>query len=134
MYFHDYRPIQLKGVEDTRPYRSFPMIGCVAFSTDDNVIRYQLSVVNPADNFERQRARSIAEIRLAKNPIQIQTDLSPGPSGKLGHWQVLSAIMSHLSASKSTPSRVVKTARGWLGAHVPAPAPVAACCVDLSCN
>jgi|SRR6185436_9294731 len=99
----------LRATRDSQP------VGCMAFDSDERGVRYQIAVLNPVDTFDRTRGRSIAEARLQKNPIRVE--FPEASVVELSNWDVLSTLMSHLAASKSAPSRAVRTARHWLIAH-----------------
>jgi hypothetical protein len=86
-------------------------IGCVAISLnkDRTQVRYQLSVVNPHDEFEKSLARQIALGRLIEMPVRLN-----GFSGQQNNQQITFAVMNHILKSKTTPTRAKKAARNWL--------------------
>lgn len=87
----------------------FP-IGCVAISLSKNrsTVRYQVSVLNPVDQFERGLARHIALGRLLENPIRIT-----GFDGQQDGFEVTMAVMESIECS-NLPNRARKAARRWL--------------------
>jgi len=86
-------------------------VGCVAISLTKNrqTVRYQLSVVNPVDKFERSLARHIALGRLLENPIRLK-----GFSGEQDNHDITRAVMQSILQSKTAPARARKAARLWL--------------------
>ena len=52
---------------------SYTPVGCVAISVSKNrkQVRYQYSVLNPSDDFERSLARHIALGRLVEKPVRL---------------------------------------------------------------
>lgn len=86
-------------------------VGCVAVSLTKNrqTVRYQLSVVNPVDKFERSLARHIALGRLLEKPIRLS-----GFDGKQSNHVIINAVMASILSSKTTPARAKKAAKLWL--------------------
>lgn len=89
----------------------FQPVGCLAFSLskDKKTIRYQLSVLNPVDRFERSLARQIALGRLVEGPIKIH-NISGAESGT----DVVFEIMNDLIGRSDLPNRARKAAKAWL--------------------
>lgn len=90
---------------------SYRPIGCVAISLnkDRTQVRYQISVANPHDEFEKSLARQIALGRLIEMPVRLN-----GFSGQQNNQQITFAVMNHILKSKATPTRAKKAARNWL--------------------
>ena len=85
-------------------------VGCVAISLnkDRTQIRYQLSVLNPVDKFERDLARHIAYGRLLEKPVRIPAD---------SNWKkfdITAEVMVDIFHSKTTPARAKRAARLWM--------------------
>jgi len=87
----------------------FRPIGCIAISVNRQRarIRYQVSVLNPIDKFERDLARHIALGRLLEKPFVISM------KGDCG-WDINYAVMSSLEKNKDVPTRAQKAAKHWL--------------------
>lgn len=95
-----------------RDKKSFP-VACIAFNREtpeSTDVRFGVSVYHPDDNFDRARARAIAEARMNKSGVVISVD-EPKVSS------VLKAICALLLKSEETPSRLRKCLRN------PVPAP-----------
>ena len=88
----------------------FP-VGClaIAVSKGRKQVSYQLSVLNPVDNFERSLARHIALGRLVEAPFCIR-----GFDGTQGKQEITEAVMKAICKSKTAPGRAKKAARNWL--------------------
>ncbi len=101
---NDYRVMYLRNIKG-QP------VGCLVIDVNrnSNTINYQLSVLNPADRFDRRVARQLALGRLMEDPIAIPM------SRKDANMHVISAaVMKNLIIRKSTPSRAVKSAKMWV--------------------
>lgn len=87
-------------------------IGCVAISLNKSKtqIRYQLSVLNPIDKFERSLSRHIALGRLLESPVRING--SSFANSK--HYEITEAVMQSIVQNKDLPGRARKAARLWL--------------------
>jgi hypothetical protein len=85
-------------------------VGCIAISIskDRRSVQYQLSVLNPADRFERSLARHITLGRLVEKPIRLQ--LSKDASNHV----VSELVMTDISELTDTPSRARKAAKLWI--------------------
>ena len=91
-------------------------VGCIAFSFDRSSgkhsfkISYQVSVLNPHDQFDRALARQIAIGRLVENPITLKADRD------VNMHDISFMIMDHIvcEANNILPSRAVKSARLWI--------------------
>ena len=86
-------------------------VGCVAISLSKNrdTIRYQMSVLNPVDKFERSLARHIALGRLLEKPLRVK-----GIGEAQKSWQITEAVMKDILSSKTAPARAKKAAKMWL--------------------
>lgn len=86
-------------------------IGCVAISLTKSrqTVRYQFSVVNPVDKFERSLARHIALGRLLEKPVRLT-----GFTGEQNNWEITKAVMQSILKSKESPARAKKAAKNWL--------------------
>jgi|GEM_PF-2732673 len=86
-------------------------VGCVAISLTKNrqTVRYQLSVLNPVDKFERSLARHIALGRLVEKPIRLH-----GFDGNQDNNEITYAVMQSILESKTVPTRAKKAAKLWL--------------------
>lgn len=85
-------------------------VGCVAMVVDrlEGVARYQLSVLNPADYFDRKVARHLALGRLIEQPQKVSM------LKNASMHDVSRLVMTALVASKHTPARACKAAKLWL--------------------
>lgn len=97
-----------------RSSRQEQPVGCVAFSTAGNILSYQLSVLNPADQFDRARGRNIALGRLEKNPIQVEMS----GADEMSYQDLIVAVMSYVAATPGACTRAVKVAKSWLALNV----------------
>ena len=81
-------------------------IGCLAILLDRQMqsIKYQLSVLNPLDIFNKEIAKNIAIGRLDKKPFHIKME----PNTNI-NW----TVMSHLFNNKNAPTRARKAAKHW---------------------
>jgi hypothetical protein len=86
-------------------------VGCIAISTnkDRSRIRYQVSVLNPVDNFERSLARHIALGRLVEKPFVIR-----GLNGDENNHEISTYVMHDIVKNPQLPSRAKKAAILWL--------------------
>ncbi len=87
-------------------------VGCVAmkFLPESGIVRYQISVQNPIDKFNRSLARTIALGRLDVNWYSASCQ-DPCASVHKYTYVVMQHIVSH---SKSYPKRAVKAAKQWI--------------------
>jgi len=88
-------------------------VGCLAidFNAKKNQLKYQLSVLNPADRFDRKMARHLALGRMLETPIHI-SNLKYKASEMSLHY-VFELVMNDLVQS-NVPSRAKKAAHLWL--------------------
>lgn len=93
-------------------------VGCVAIhltppyggAKQTRDIRYQVSVLNPLDTFDRQTARLFARGRLMEKPIlvgQVSVDVNM--------HQVTESVMTAIASNEKLPMRARKSAASWLG-------------------
>lgn len=104
----NYRVMYLRS-SDGRP------VGCVAMSVDRDagVAAYQLSVLNPADYFDRKVARHLALGRLVEQPKSV-----PMLKNASMH-DVSREVMTALVKGDNTPARALKAAKLWLKTRGP---------------
>ena len=86
-------------------------IGCLVYSLSPKrtKIRYQLSVLNPVDKFERSLARQIALGRLIEDRFVI-----PGMTGTEPQNVLVANIMKNILVNDEVPTRAKKAAKLWL--------------------
>ena len=92
-------------------------VGCLAIKTEEHLYRtaivsYQLSVLNPADRFDREMARTIALGRLIERPIQIQMH------SEASMHEITSVIMNDIRNDSTLPSRARRAANLWMRTSV----------------
>lgn len=87
-------------------------VGCVVIKTNrhNNTAQYQLSVLNPADRFDRKVARQLALGRLTEAPLSVTL------SKNANMHDITRAVMTDLINQKS-PTRAVKAAKLWLSLY-----------------
>jgi hypothetical protein len=89
-------------------------VGCLAIGLDSvtnpTKVSYQLSVLNPADKFDRDLARLKAAARLEGKPIELSVSLDKDFSSH----EVASVVMNHLKNNKEAPARARRAANIWL--------------------
>lgn len=87
-------------------------VGCVAmkFYPETGIVRYQLSVQNPIDKFDRSLARTIALGRLDVNWFTVACQDHCASVHKYTYL-VMENIVMHAS---SYPKRAVKAAKQWI--------------------
>lgn len=89
----------------------FRPVGCLAINLDlrNHRLTYQMSVLNPADRFDRKVARQLALGRLVEAPVSV-----PLPRGKeFTMHDISEVVMRHVANSKA-PGRARKAAKMWL--------------------
>ncbi len=89
-------------------------IGCVAISLTDKKSRviYQMSVCNPADDFNRAQARQLALGRLIESPkVSLITAMHPTMH------DITRAVMLSIEIDKTVPTRAQRAASAWLGSN-----------------
>lgn len=87
--------------------------GCVAVSqVDKETVKYQFSICNPADTFNREHARNICMARLSKSPITLKVDCSEMTNPN--HHGVMYAVLSALKEDRKTSRRIVKSVKEWM--------------------
>lgn len=87
-------------------------VGCIAIALNKltSTVQYQVSVLNPSDQFDRAIARQLAIGRLVESPITITVRQDANRD------EISFAIMEHivLSGKNALPSRAIKAAKLWL--------------------
>jgi hypothetical protein len=85
-------------------------VGCIAIvvSEKKSRVRYQISVLNPSDKFDRDLARHIALGRLVEKPFEIKLN------GQLNQIVITKEVMNALKANEGVPMRARKAATLWL--------------------
>lgn len=85
-------------------------VGCLAIRINPRTkfVEYQLSVLNPVDNFDRKLARQLALGRLEESPVTLRVPADPTM------FDISVAVMRDLSATKSAPNRAQSAAKRWL--------------------
>jgi hypothetical protein len=91
-------------------------VGCLAMfpgdqKTKTDKVSYQISVLNPNDDFNRKLARDIAVGRLKKRPVTVQLKSET----QLSIHDSLKVVMEDLAAS-DMPNQAKKAALLWLRA------------------
>ena len=88
-------------------------VGCIvlALNASKTKIRYQMSVLNPADRFDRSMARVIAKGRLLECPLTITLD-EPLDSMHEISERVMISIVDNFAGN--FPARARKAAKRWL--------------------
>lgn len=89
-------------------------VGCLAITLDrkNHRVKYQMSVLNPTDQFDRKMARHIALGRLMEKPTLVPV---PRDHAVTLH-EVSTLVMSHVAES-AAPSRAVRAAKQWLSTN-----------------
>jgi hypothetical protein len=90
-------------------------VGCIAIDLDflknrgePKSIYFQVSTLNPNDNFNRKIARQLAIGRLAESPITI-----PNVDCTSVH-NVIRAVMDYILADVTLPKRSRNAAKNWI--------------------
>lgn len=85
-------------------------VGCVAMllQSKERQVGFQLSVVNPADKFERVLARQLALGRLVEQPYFVSL-----PRQYNAH-DISEAVMVAIRNNSALPTRAREAARRWL--------------------
>lgn len=84
-------------------------VGCCAIEIKRGArkLNYQLSVLNPTDQFKRELSRTIALGRLVERPISLPLNRD------FTMHDISKQVMTHI-ANSDAPSRAVKAAKAWL--------------------
>lgn len=93
-------------------------VGCLAIqvnSSDRSQVSYQLSVLNPKDQFNRSVARQLAIGRLMEEPIKISI------RHNATMHDISEAVMEDILKYKDAPSRAIKAARLWVRQNIGMP-------------
>lgn len=85
-------------------------VGCIAIkvSKSGRFAKYQLSVKNPLDQFDRAMARQLALGRLAEAPFTVRLPENARMD------QITRAVMTDIANDTSAISRARKAAKLWL--------------------
>lgn len=91
-------------------------VGCLAFKTsmDNNYsmsISYQVTTLNPLDNFDKKMARQLTIGRLMDEPYEM---VSSDFNEKYCIHAITAAIMKHISENGRIPRRSRQAANLWL--------------------
>ena len=88
-------------------------VGCVAIKVvSDKLVTYQMSVLNPADRFNRAVARQLALGRLVA-PLTARL-----PYQAINMHDITEAVCVDICNDKSAPSRARKAAKLWLNTRL----------------
>lgn len=97
-------------------------VGCVAIKINGSFhrnasvsVEYQVSVLNPQDNFERKMARLLALGRLVESPFSVKVD---NRDGEIGMHTISKAVMNEITHNLNIPTRAKKAAGLWLKKNV----------------
>ena len=103
----DYRVMFLRS-EQGRP------VGCLAIKLNRKArtLEYGVSVLNPADKFDRKVARQLAIGRMTETPTTIGPVLYD-----LSMHEISRVVMLTISMDRTMPTRAVKAARLWLSTN-----------------
>lgn len=87
-------------------------VGCLAISVDrrNHRLNYGISVLNPADKFDRKVARQLAIGRLVEVPFTVALKRDE----ELNMHVISERVMKHVAYGSGAPSRAVKAAKYWL--------------------
>lgn len=85
-------------------------VGCMAIQLNrhDGTLSYQLSVLNPRDQFNRAVARQLALGRLLEEPLKVKIDRESTMH------DISEAVMKDIVSFKDAPARAIKAAKLWL--------------------
>lgn len=85
-------------------------IGCIAIKVEggEQFAYYRLSVLNPADQFNREQARSLAIGRLTERGIPVRLPKNPNMH------DISRAVMEDIIKAPTSPARAIKAAKLWL--------------------
>lgn len=84
-------------------------VGCLVMQREGTMIKYQVSVLNPVDKFDREVGKKLALQALVVKPILLEVgDVNSG-------HELSRRVMNDLTSnSKHRPTRAVKFARAWI--------------------
>ncbi len=93
-------------------------VGCIAIRLHRDVgelywslVEYQVSVLNPQDQFDRGVARQLALGRLVESPYTVRVPQNPTM------YEISRAVMKDIARDSGAPSRARRAARIWLKAN-----------------
>lgn len=86
-------------------------VGCLSMIIDrkNHRVKYQYSVQNPVDHFDRKLARHLALGRLVDQPIVI-----PLPRNSDQNMTTITRLVMQDLSQLNAPSRAIKAAKLWL--------------------
>jgi len=92
-------------------------VGCVAIRLSESrrLAIYQLSVLNPADRFNRSVARQLALGRMVEAPLTAR--LPYDANGNVSKHTITEAVFRNIQDDHRAPARARKAARSWLRAN-----------------
>jgi len=82
-------------------------VGCVAMQLFVDKVYYQLSTLNPNDDFDRRMARHLAIGRLVEAPFTVHVN-------KSNIHDTVRAVMMHLIGNDALPKRSRLSAKRWV--------------------
>lgn len=85
-------------------------VGCLAMRQMHNGVQYQLSTLNPSDNFDRRVARQLAIGRAVEMPNFISYNKNDIQSFN----DVVALVMEDIISRKEVPNRSKIAAQNWL--------------------
>jgi hypothetical protein len=85
-------------------------VGCTAITVNESTgfAFYRMSVLNPADRFNRKLARELATGRLVEGGIPVRI-----PKNANMH-DISRAIMTDIINAPGSPTRAIRSAKHWL--------------------
>lgn len=91
-------------------------VGCVAIKLHQtgkaiNTVTYQVSVLNPEDQFNRQVARQLALGRMVEKPCSVAVKRSASK------FDITTAVFGQIQHDTSMPARARKATKMWLDQH-----------------
>ena len=93
------------------------IIGCLAMklSPKNHRVEYQISVLNPLDQFDRELSRCLALGRMVENPFTVRL-----PKDYSTHT-ISTLVMQSLLTQHNIPTRARKAAKVWLQGNTQVP-------------
>ena len=91
-------------------------VGCVAIKLHQtgkatNTVTYQVSVLNPDDQFNREVARQLALGRMVEKPCSVAVKRAASK------FEITTAVFDQIQHDTRMPSRARKAAKMWLTQH-----------------
>ena len=86
-------------------------VGCLAIQADHKecVLRYGVSVLYPADKFDRKVARQLALGRLMEAPVTVRVIRED-----LNMHDITRSVMRSLVLDRKAPARAIRAAKRWI--------------------